>query len=35
MILAGGATDPNTGPLLALLVLAYWPVTAMGRNAAS
>jgi hypothetical protein len=26
MILAGGATDPNTGPLLALLVLAFWPV---------
>ena len=25
MILAGGATDPNSGPLLALLVLAYWP----------
>lgn len=26
MILAGGATDPNSGPLLALLALAYWPV---------
>jgi hypothetical protein len=25
-ILAGGATDPNTGPLLALLALAYWPL---------
>jgi hypothetical protein len=25
-ILAGGATDPNSGPLLALLALAYWPV---------
>ncbi|GEM_PF-361833 len=25
MILAGGATDPNTGPLLALLAVAYWP----------
>lgn len=24
-ILAGGATDPNSGPLLALLALAYWP----------
>ena len=24
-ILASGATDPNTGPLLALLALAYWP----------
>ncbi len=26
MILAGGATDPNSGPLLALLALTYWPV---------
>ncbi len=26
MMLAGGATDPNSGPLLALLVLAYWPL---------
>jgi hypothetical protein len=26
MILASGATDPNTGPLLALLCLSYWPV---------
>jgi hypothetical protein len=26
MILAGGATDPNSGPLLVLLALAYWPV---------
>jgi hypothetical protein len=25
MILAGGATDVNSGPLLALLALAYWP----------
>jgi len=25
-ILAGGATDPNSGPLLALLALAYWPL---------
>jgi hypothetical protein len=25
-ILMSGATDPNTGPLLGLLVLAYWPV---------
>jgi hypothetical protein len=24
-ILAGSATDPNSAPLLALLVLAYWP----------
>ncbi|HEX8009263.1 MAG TPA: hypothetical protein VF482_22875 [Trebonia sp.] len=28
MILARGATDPNSGPLLALLALAYWPVKA-------
>jgi hypothetical protein len=28
MILAGGATDPGTGPLLALLALAYWPAAA-------
>lgn len=26
MILAGGATDPNSGPLVILLALAYWPV---------
>jgi len=26
MILAGGATDPNSGPLIVLLALAYWPV---------
>jgi len=26
MILAGGATDPNSGPLLIALALAYWPV---------
>ena len=28
MILASGATDPNSGPLLVLLALAYWPITA-------
>jgi hypothetical protein len=27
-ILAGGGTDPNSGPLLALLALAYWPLAA-------
>jgi hypothetical protein len=36
-ILAGGATDPNSGPLLALLALTYWPVrtaiTAPARTA--
>jgi hypothetical protein len=26
-ILAGGATDPNSGPPLVLLALAFWPVT--------
>ncbi len=26
MIFPGGATDPNSGPLLVLLVLAYWPL---------
>jgi len=35
-IMAGGATDPNSGPLLALLALAYWPartaVTAPART---
>jgi hypothetical protein len=25
-ILAGGATDPNSGPLVILLALAYWPL---------
>ena len=28
-ILTGSGTDPNSGPLLALLALAYWPVTTM------
>ena len=27
-ILTGGGTDPNSGLLLALLALAYWPVRA-------
>ena len=26
-IIAGRATDPNSGPLLVLLALAYWPIT--------
>ncbi|HTX28919.1 MAG TPA: hypothetical protein VME19_18105 [Streptosporangiaceae bacterium] len=38
-ILAGGATDPNSGPLLILLALTYWPlraaVTAPARTGAS
>jgi hypothetical protein len=29
-ILTGGATDPNSGPLLALLALAYWPLAPAG-----
>ena len=33
-ILTGSATDPNTGPLLALLALAYWP-SAAGRPQAT
>jgi hypothetical protein len=28
-ILADGATDPNSGPLLIVLALTYWPVRAM------
>jgi len=24
-ILAGGMTDPNSGPLLVLIAAAYWP----------
>jgi hypothetical protein len=27
-ILTGSGTDPNTGPLLALLALAFWPAAA-------
>jgi hypothetical protein len=29
-IFTGGGTDPNSGPLLALLALAYWPASATG-----
>jgi hypothetical protein len=32
-ILAGGATDPNSGPLLILLALAYWPARKAGKTA--
>jgi hypothetical protein len=28
-IMTGGGTDPNSGPLLALLALAYWPAGAV------
>jgi hypothetical protein len=27
-ILTGGGTDPDSGPLLALLALTYWPLAA-------
>lgn len=29
-ILAGGATDPNSGPLVILFALCYWPLSAGG-----
>jgi hypothetical protein len=32
-LLTGGATDPNSAPLLALLALAYWPAAAAGTRA--
>jgi hypothetical protein len=32
-IFTGTATDPNSGPLLALLALAYWPARSAGRTA--
>jgi len=32
-ILTGGATDPNSAPLLALLALAYWPLATAGPRA--
>jgi len=32
-ILTGGATDPNSAPLLALLALAYWPLDTAGSRA--
>jgi len=35
MILAGGATDPNSGPLLVLLALAYWPLKMVTAPAAT
>jgi hypothetical protein len=31
-ILAGGATDPNSGLLLVLLALAYWPAAVAGKE---
>jgi hypothetical protein len=32
-ILAGGATDPNSGPLVVLMALLYWPITRPRRPA--
>jgi hypothetical protein len=34
-IFTGGGTDPNSGPLLALLALAYWPVRTMAASVPS
>jgi hypothetical protein len=34
-ILTGGGTDPNSGPLLTLLALAYWPVRAAAGTRSS
>ena len=34
-ILVGGGTDPNSGPLLVLLALAYWPITGVTASAGS
>lgn len=31
-ILTGQATDPNTGPLLALVALAFWPLNTLGTT---
>jgi hypothetical protein len=31
-ILAGGGTDPNSGPLLLLLAVAYWPLRAASAS---
>jgi len=32
-MLTGGGTDPNSGPLLALLALAYWPLASATLSA--
>jgi type IV secretory pathway VirB2 component (pilin) len=34
-ILAGGATDPNSGPLIVLLALIYWPLGTARQGATS
>jgi hypothetical protein len=33
ILAAGGGTDPNSAPLLALLSLAYWPLATAGPRA--
>ena len=32
-MLTGGGTDPNSGPLLALVALAYWPLASSAVSA--
>ena len=34
-IFTGSGTDPNSGPLLALLALAFWPAAAAAPAAAA
>jgi hypothetical protein len=34
-VLAGSATDPNTGPLLVLLAVAYWPAVSRRQTESS
>ena len=34
-MLTGSGTDPNSGPLLALLALAYWPIAKAGSGRAA
>ena len=31
--MTGGGTDPNSGPLLALVALAYWPLASSALSA--
>jgi hypothetical protein len=33
-VLTGGGTDPNSGPLLALMALSFWPLSARPRRSA-
>jgi hypothetical protein len=35
MLLTGGATDPNSGPLVILVALAYWPRPPTGPDASA